>query len=320
MPTQNIFISGSPALGDTVWNVWIAASFISLGSVRKIICPTSEALTFLFSGEPLVDTQHPLFHREIEPEVDLALINEHDQNRFVPSTQCISIPKLNAYQDTETAMHDPSEEGFHYLDLVEQRIRACLPSFRLMAPKAPRNLPPLEHILPKNWATKPYICINPGASHSFKRYPREHWEVLMKLLLRAGYHIVVLSGPDDVSLRAPWWYSRRLLNLQGKLSVSQSAAVVAHCDLHIAADTGFGHIASIFQIPTVTLFGSNISSSRCRPFGESWLTLQGRNFSPADIPPESVASLILGTYYKKDQQGFPLIKAGKQFAFRNLSR
>jgi ADP-heptose:LPS heptosyltransferase len=76
------------------------------------------------------------------------------------------------------------------------------------------------------------------------------------------------------------------LDLVGKLSLRESMAWIAHSQLHLAADTGSGHIAAAYGVPVVSLF-SNKSPARSRPWGDR-VTVLHNGPDASKIDPDEV--------------------------------
>ena len=78
-----------------------------------------------------------------------------------------------------------------------------------------------------------------------------------------GRAVVLLGGPSDE--KAARRISEQLgdhlhINLAGRSSLQQAAAVVARCKAYVSADTGLLHLAYGVGTPTVHLFGPGVLS------------------------------------------------------------
>jgi ADP-heptose:LPS heptosyltransferase len=87
--------------------------------------------------------------------------------------------------------------------------------------------------------------------------PLRFAEVADMLYEESSCQIVVVGSTDDrrdvdrmlAALQCPY------LDLTGKTSVGELAAVLARCDLLVANDSGVGHLASAVHTPVVSIFG-----------------------------------------------------------------
>lgn len=120
----------------------------------------------------------------------------------------------------------------------------------------------------------PLIAVHPGASCPSKRWPAGRFAKLIDLLKeRYDFQAVIISGRDDTK------EARALLNglksealdLSGKTSVAEIAALFKKCALFISNDSGPVHIASAVGAPCIVIFGRKqpgLSPKRWGPVGE----------------------------------------------------
>jgi ADP-heptose:LPS heptosyltransferase len=98
------------------------------------------------------------------------------------------------------------------------------------------------------------IAMAPSAAWEMKRWPTEHWKSLIASLPGAGF--VLLGGKEDtfleeIRLSAPG----QVVNSAGRLSMVESARVIAGADLVISNDTGSLQVADQMERPTIALIG-----------------------------------------------------------------
>jgi lipopolysaccharide heptosyltransferase II len=100
--------------------------------------------------------------------------------------------------------------------------------------------------------------VNPGMRLTEKRWPARRFGQLAAYVVdRWGAEVVVLGGPDDRDLAASVEESARteLRNVAGRLSLGQTAAAIADCDVYVGNDTGVSHLATAVKTPVVMIFG-----------------------------------------------------------------
>ncbi len=86
---------------------------------------------------------------------------------------------------------------------------------------------------------------------------------LAEKLIKAGHNVSFVGGPKDPIIEV-----QGAQNFVGTLSLGHTMDVISSSSLHISADTGTGHIASAYGIPTVTVFGKNGHNPEIyRPYG-----------------------------------------------------
>jgi ADP-heptose:LPS heptosyltransferase len=123
-----------------------------------------------------------------------------------------------------------------------------------------------------------FIGIGPGSKMPAKIWPKERFLALGHELFRAypDVVLVVLGGASDSPL-AQWLcdsWNGKALNVAGKLSVYESAAVLQRCQLYIGNDTGTMHLAAMAGIPCVALFSARDYPGIWDPMGQGHAVLR----------------------------------------------
>ena len=164
------------------------------------------------------------------------------------------------------------------------------------------------------WDGNKYVVIVPGARWWTKEWPVEHYVALAKLLAKEGINVVLAGGPDDAAKGkaiAEQCASGKVLDMTGKTSLRELAALINDCCFYISADTGPLHFAAALKKPLVAMYGPT-KADRTGPYGSKNSTVL---LSPAkcagclkkkcddwhcmhDITPE----LVYEIYVKKVEQ------------------
>jgi heptosyltransferase-1 len=104
----------------------------------------------------------------------------------------------------------------------------------------------------------PFMVICPFTTRPQKHWFAERWAELAGILAQSHHlQVVMLGGPTDsegaeaIAALAPG-----LINLVGKTSLMQCAALIQTARLLIGVDTGLTHLGIAMKIPTLALFGS----------------------------------------------------------------
>jgi len=125
------------------------------------------------------------------------------------------------------------------------------------------------------------VTISTSAGHPSKVYPAEKWKYVARELQQDGFHIVFLGGPGD-----PKVHLDGATDYVGKLPLADSMAMVAASELHLAGDTGTGHIAAAYGVPVVSVFG-HMDPLKYRPFTDQGVVLregtEAANVSSEDV-------------------------------------
>jgi heptosyltransferase-2 len=106
------------------------------------------------------------------------------------------------------------------------------------------------------------LAIHPGASCISRIWPADRYaRVADRLVESKGFKIFILAGPQTLDLKAAEdvikYMHHPVINLAGKISLSQLASLLKRCKLLISTDTGPMHIASAVGTPQVVIFGRN---------------------------------------------------------------
>ena len=112
------------------------------------------------------------------------------------------------------------------------------------------------------------IVIHAGATTRYKRWDRARWAELVGLLAaQTGRPIMLVGGPSDRV--AAEWVARHaggpVENMAGRLSLGETASVLARAGLFVGGDSGLAHLAVALGTPTVTLFGPSDSRKWSAP-------------------------------------------------------
>jgi len=127
--------------------------------------------------------------------------------------------------------------------------------------------------------TDPLVAIHPSASCVSKRWmPERFAQVGDRLVAEQGVRICLVAGHDDVHFAEQVAQAMRQppLNLAGRVSVGELAALLARCRLLISNDSGPVHVAAAVGTPVVDIFGRNqrgLSPMRWGPLGEGHVIL-----------------------------------------------
>jgi heptosyltransferase-2 len=106
--------------------------------------------------------------------------------------------------------------------------------------------------------TQPLVAIHPGSGGYAlaRRWEPAKWAAVAdELVRRHGVQIVLVGAPADGVEAVQAAMSRPALNLAGRTTLPQLAAVLAQCDLFLGADSGVMHVAASVAVPLVALFG-----------------------------------------------------------------
>ncbi len=106
---------------------------------------------------------------------------------------------------------------------------------------------------------KSFVAIAIGAQFATKILPTEK---LTEIIGQITAPVILLGGPTDVersdALMKNLSHKSNLVNGVNRFSLNQSASIVAQAKVILTHDTGLMHIASCFDIPTVSVWGNTV--------------------------------------------------------------
>ena len=114
--------------------------------------------------------------------------------------------------------------------------------------------------------SKKLIAIAPGSVWFTKKWPTEHYKTLAEKLAENNFGIVLIGSNNEEDICNEVLPNKNAVNLAGKLSLLESAAVISMCDLMICNDSGALHIANAMQTDVFAFFGPTVKSIGYFPF------------------------------------------------------
>lgn len=115
------------------------------------------------------------------------------------------------------------------------------------------------------------IGIAPFAAHTGKCYPEEMMKQVIGLLEKGtGHRIFLFGGGRSEAERLAGWESeyRNCISVAGKGSLSDELALISNLDLMVSMDSGNGHLAAMYGVPVLTLWGVTHPFAGFAPFGQ----------------------------------------------------
>ena len=136
----------------------------------------------------------------------------------------------------------------------------------------PHSLPPVrpdrlpESPLPAKAAPVRIGIVPAGASNmireqALRRWPIDSYVILAEMMIRRGWEVVLLGGPDDEWARKSF-KDLAVIDSIGRLTLPQVVSAFDSCDVVVSHDTGPLHLAGLSHAALVGLFGPTQASSR----------------------------------------------------------
>ena len=108
-------------------------------------------------------------------------------------------------------------------------------------------------------SSKKNICIAPFAKHREKMYPGEKMKkVVRELSSQDSLQLFLLGGGSNEVMILNEWEKEfpGIINLAGKFSFREELAIISHMDMMISMDSANMHLASLFGVPVVSIWGA----------------------------------------------------------------
>ena len=119
---------------------------------------------------------------------------------------------------------------------------------------------------PRKW-----VGIAPFAAFSGKMYPLELMEQVVRNLNSTNQYKIMLfgGGQKEKELLGSWDAAfNDCLSVVGKLTLEEELALISNLDVMVSMDSGNAHLAALFGIPTITLWGVTHPFAGFYPYGQ----------------------------------------------------
>lgn len=121
--------------------------------------------------------------------------------------------------------------------------------------------------------TKKIVGIAPFAAYKSKMYPLELMEeVIMHLKNNKELQIVLIGGGQNEIEKLNLLTKKYpdVINIAGKFKFKEELALISNLDLMVSMDSSNGHLAAIYGVPVVTLWGVTHPFLGFAPFGQQY--------------------------------------------------
>ena len=132
----------------------------------------------------------------------------------------------------------------------------------------------IENLL-AGFGNRKVAAIAPGSVWETKKYPKEYFAEIIKLLSGLGVLSILIGGKDDENLcsEIASLSGTDCFSLSGKLCISESVELLKHCKVLISNDSAPTHMGMIADIPTVTIFCSTVPEFGFYPYNKKSISL-----------------------------------------------
>jgi ADP-heptose:LPS heptosyltransferase len=134
---------------------------------------------------------------------------------------------------------------------------------------------------------KKLIGIAPFAAFKGKTYPLELMEkVIHGLQDLKDYEMVLFGGGEKEKAQLEIWENRfeHCISAVGKIAFSEELTLISNLSVMLSMDSGNGHLAAMYNVPTVTLWGVTHPYAGFYPFNQMGNTLISDRTKYPEIP------------------------------------
>ncbi|NHF59101.1 glycosyltransferase family 9 protein [Flavobacteriaceae bacterium TP-CH-4] len=118
--------------------------------------------------------------------------------------------------------------------------------------------------------TQKWLGIAPFAAYKGKQYPIELMQqVITSLQKTKKYKVLLFGGGKEEQLQLEKMAADNdCTSVAGQLSFAEELALISNLDLMVAMDSGNAHLAAMYGIPVITLWGITHPFAGFYPFGQ----------------------------------------------------
>ncbi len=183
------------------------------------------------------------------------------------------------------APYDPDRPALErYLDMLEPLGLERPAQVEFGLTPGPEELAAARALLPWEDDGRPLVVLHPVAKWDSKLWPLAHWVELAGLLGAQGARLAISGTQEDENIARLIEHrtglGRDLVDLSGRTSLKELAALLALAQAVVCTDTGVMHLAAAMGAKVVALFGPT-APWRTGPFGLGHVILRaGLDCSP----------------------------------------
>lgn len=128
-----------------------------------------------------------------------------------------------------------------------------------------RSINKVRKILKKN-KIKKYVIIHPVSGHVSKDWGIENFRKLAEKLARK-FKVIIIGRKDDKDIDLI--SGKNIINLAGQMSIKEIASLIKRSSFVIGNDSAAVHIASVFNVKSITLFSGTADYREWKAWGKN---------------------------------------------------
>ncbi len=192
------------------------------------------------------------------------------------SVQGVRTAAIDKGRKEKKALVRKNNKKFRQLKSTHQRYAEVFAELGLPVQLSDHRFPERRPLTPRLHSLigkEPKKCIGiaPFAAYKSKAYPFEKMKQVMQGLDEKEQYRIFLfgGGEEEISiLKDVELEFTSVTNIAGNLTFDEELGLISNLDLMISMDSGNGHLAAMFGIPVITLWGVTHPFAGFTPFGQ----------------------------------------------------
>lgn len=208
-----------------------------------------------------------------------AVVDLHDvlrSNLLIRFLKFQGVPytQINKGRKEKKALVKPNKKVFKPLQSSHERYADA---FRKLGFLLDLSQVDLRHDLPdypsflQDFKHNKLVAIAPFAAHKGKMYPFEKIEILIAQLSIISHVSIFLFGGGKEEKNLLNTLANKydnVINMVGKVSFKEELSIIANMNLMISMDSGNGHLAAMYGVPVITIWGVTHPYAGFVPFNQ----------------------------------------------------
>ncbi len=163
----------------------------------------------------------------------------------------------------------PIQEGVHTIHRNLNVLSGILPGkkfkIKIGISCGESDVSKVKNILKAN-KIKRYVVVHPVSGHTAKDWGIDNFKCLAEKIAKK-VSVVIIGGKDDRDINLI--SGENILNLAGRLSIRETAALIKNSSFVIGNDSAAVHIASVFNVKSLTLFSGTVDYRCWKAWGKN---------------------------------------------------
>ena len=174
----------------------------------------------------------------------------------------ISFKQIDKGRSEKNALAS-NKKGFRQLKSTHQRYADVFSELGFPVDLSDYTPPPRRDLLPKVYdlsgkKSRKWMGVAPFAQHDSKCYPKDLMEeVISELSTKGNIKLIMFGGGDTEREQLEEWEQKfdNCISVVGKLSFAEELSLISNLDAMLSMDSGNAHLAAIFGIPVISIWG-----------------------------------------------------------------